>query len=144
MSLGEDSIPCRRRAFDTRLAWDYHREEIETRVTKRLSALSALASSTWGTGTINLRQGNGRPPDALWLLGMARPWRWSRQRYGTCDQEDTETSSPIHHWSLPHNGRCSGRYRSTSAPCTTATRTNSIRSHNAHHNHPAVRRHDRT
>ncbi|CRG90417.1 putative RNA-directed DNA polymerase from transposon BS [Talaromyces islandicus] len=42
--------------MDTRLRWDFHREVIEAKATKRLSALSALASSTWGTGLINLRQ----------------------------------------------------------------------------------------
>jgi ribonuclease HI len=31
-------------------------ENVESKATKRLSALSALASSTWGTGLINLRQ----------------------------------------------------------------------------------------
>ena len=41
---------------DTRLRWDHHREKIEANATKRLAALSALASSTWGTGLINLRQ----------------------------------------------------------------------------------------
>ena len=42
--------------MDTRLRWDYHREKMEAGATKRLSALSALASSTWGTGLVNLRQ----------------------------------------------------------------------------------------
>ena len=42
--------------MDSRLRWDYHREAIETKAIQRLSALSALASSTWGTGLINLRQ----------------------------------------------------------------------------------------
>ena len=42
--------------MDSRLRWDYHREKLESKGTKRLSALSALASSTWGTGLINLRQ----------------------------------------------------------------------------------------
>jgi ribonuclease HI len=42
--------------MDSRLRWDYHREIVEAKATKRLSALSALASSTWGTGLINLRQ----------------------------------------------------------------------------------------
>jgi ribonuclease HI len=42
--------------MDTRLRWDYHREKIEANATKRLSALSALASSTWGTGLVSLRQ----------------------------------------------------------------------------------------
>lgn len=42
--------------LDTGLRWDYHRDKIEASATKRLSALSALASSTWGTGMINLRQ----------------------------------------------------------------------------------------
>lgn len=42
--------------MDTKLRWDYHREKVEAGATKRLSALSALASSTWGAGTINLRQ----------------------------------------------------------------------------------------
>jgi ribonuclease HI len=41
--------------MDTKLRWDYHREKVEAGATKRLSALSALASSTWGTGAINLR-----------------------------------------------------------------------------------------
>jgi ribonuclease HI len=41
--------------MDTKLRWDYHREKVEARATKRLSALSALASSSWGTGTVNLR-----------------------------------------------------------------------------------------
>ncbi|KAJ6436012.1 RNA-directed DNA polymerase from mobile element jockey [Purpureocillium lavendulum] len=41
--------------MDSRLRWDYHREKMEAAATKRLSALSALASSTWGTGLINLR-----------------------------------------------------------------------------------------
>jgi ribonuclease HI len=42
--------------MDSRLYWDYHRENIEAKATKRLSALSALASSTWGTGLVSLRQ----------------------------------------------------------------------------------------
>lgn len=42
--------------MDSKLRWDYHREAIEAKATERLSALSALASSTWGTGVINLRQ----------------------------------------------------------------------------------------
>ena len=42
--------------MDSKLRWDYHREKVEAKATKRLSALSALASSTWGTGLINLRQ----------------------------------------------------------------------------------------
>jgi ribonuclease HI len=42
--------------MDSQLNWDYHREIMETKATKRLSALSALASSTWGAGLINLRQ----------------------------------------------------------------------------------------
>jgi ribonuclease HI len=41
--------------MDSRLRWDYHREAVEAKATKRLSALSALASSTWGTGLVNLR-----------------------------------------------------------------------------------------
>jgi ribonuclease HI len=41
--------------MDTRLRWDYHREKVEARATARLSAMSTLASSTWGTGLINLR-----------------------------------------------------------------------------------------
>ncbi|KAJ5556728.1 hypothetical protein N7494_000643 [Penicillium frequentans] len=41
--------------MDTKLRWDCHREKVEVGATKRLSALSALASSTWGTGTVNLR-----------------------------------------------------------------------------------------
>lgn len=32
--------------MDTKLRWDYHREKVEAAATKRLSALSALASST--------------------------------------------------------------------------------------------------
>jgi len=42
--------------MDTRLRWDHHREKIEKGATSRLAALAALASSTWGAGTINLRQ----------------------------------------------------------------------------------------
>ncbi|KAM0742770.1 hypothetical protein ACQRIT_002947 [Beauveria bassiana] len=42
--------------MDTRLRWDYHRERLEAGATSRLSALSALASSSWGTGLMNLRQ----------------------------------------------------------------------------------------
>lgn len=42
--------------MDSRLRWDHHREQLESKATKRLSALSALASSTWGAGFINLRQ----------------------------------------------------------------------------------------
>lgn len=41
--------------MDTKLRWDYHREKVEERATKRLAALSALASSTWGVGLTNLR-----------------------------------------------------------------------------------------
>ena len=41
--------------MDTTLQWDYHCEKIEAKATKRLSALSALASSTWGTGLTSLR-----------------------------------------------------------------------------------------
>ncbi|KGQ02487.1 RNA-directed DNA polymerase from mobile element jockey [Beauveria bassiana D1-5] len=42
--------------MDTKLRWDYHREKLEAGATSRLSALSALASSSWGTGLMNLRQ----------------------------------------------------------------------------------------
>ena len=42
--------------MDTKLRWDYHREKVEAAATKRLSALSALVSSTWGTALVNLRQ----------------------------------------------------------------------------------------
>jgi ribonuclease HI len=42
--------------MDTKLRWEYHHEKVEAGATQRLSALSALASSTWGTGVINLRQ----------------------------------------------------------------------------------------
>ena len=42
--------------MDSRLRWDHHREKVEAKATQRLAALSALASSTWGTGLINLRQ----------------------------------------------------------------------------------------
>ncbi|SPO06934.1 uncharacterized protein DNG_09628 [Cephalotrichum gorgonifer] len=42
--------------MDTKLRWEHHREKVEEKATKRLSALSALASSTWGTGAISLRQ----------------------------------------------------------------------------------------
>ena len=42
--------------MDSRLRWDHHREKVEAKATQRLSALSAIASSTWGTGLINLRQ----------------------------------------------------------------------------------------
>jgi hypothetical protein len=42
--------------MDSSLQWDYHREKLEAKATQRLAALSALASSTWGTGLINLRQ----------------------------------------------------------------------------------------
>ncbi|KAM0664346.1 hypothetical protein ACQRIU_006929 [Beauveria bassiana] len=42
--------------MDTRLRWDYHREKLEAGATARLSALSALASSSWGAGLVNLRQ----------------------------------------------------------------------------------------
>ncbi len=39
-----------------RLRWDYHRRKVEAAATKRPSALSALASSTWGRWTlINIR-----------------------------------------------------------------------------------------
>jgi ribonuclease HI len=41
--------------MDSQLRWDYHREKVEAKATQRLSALSALASSTWGTRLINLR-----------------------------------------------------------------------------------------
>jgi hypothetical protein len=54
----EASASCRYLGvhLDTKLRWDYHREKMEAAATKRLSALSALASSTWGTGLANLRQ----------------------------------------------------------------------------------------
>jgi ribonuclease HI len=42
--------------MDTKLRWDYHREKMEAGAITRLSALSALASSTWGTRMTNLRQ----------------------------------------------------------------------------------------
>jgi hypothetical protein len=53
----EASASCRYLGvhMDTKLRWDCHREKVEAGATKRLSALSALASSTWGTGTVNLR-----------------------------------------------------------------------------------------
>jgi ribonuclease HI len=52
------SLSCRYLGIhmDTRLRWDHHREQVEANATNRLAALSALASSTWGTGLINLRQ----------------------------------------------------------------------------------------
>ncbi|KAJ5677079.1 uncharacterized protein N7477_002712 [Penicillium maclennaniae] len=89
--------------MDTKLRWDYHREKVEAGVTKRLPALSALASSTWGTGAINLRPcvpRNGRAPDALWLFGMAHPWKQlhkQRIRYDEYHPEDPETCSSDHH-----------------------------------------------
>jgi ribonuclease HI len=42
--------------MDTKLWWHHHREKIEEGATRRLSALAALASSTWGVGLGNLRQ----------------------------------------------------------------------------------------
>lgn len=42
--------------MDSKLRWDHHCERVEAKATQRLSALSALASSTWGTGQVNLRQ----------------------------------------------------------------------------------------
>ncbi|KFA45923.1 hypothetical protein S40293_10177 [Stachybotrys chartarum IBT 40293] len=42
--------------LDTGLRWGPHREKMEAAAMKRLSALSALASSTWCTGMISLRQ----------------------------------------------------------------------------------------
>jgi exonuclease III len=42
--------------MDPRLYWHRHREKLEAKATDRLSAPSALASSTWGAGLINLRQ----------------------------------------------------------------------------------------
>jgi hypothetical protein len=42
--------------MDSRLRWDYHREKLEAKATQRLSALSAIASSTWDTRLINLPQ----------------------------------------------------------------------------------------
>ena len=42
--------------MDTKLWWHHHREKVEEGATRRLSALAALASSTWGVGLCNLRQ----------------------------------------------------------------------------------------
>lgn len=43
--------------MDSKLGWSYHRDKVEAKATQRLSALSALASSTWGnTGLTSLRQ----------------------------------------------------------------------------------------
>uniref|UniRef100_A0A8H7K2N2 RNase H type-1 domain-containing protein n=1 Tax=Bionectria ochroleuca TaxID=29856 RepID=A0A8H7K2N2_BIOOC len=42
--------------MDTRLRWNHHREKMEAGASKRLSALSALAGSTWGAKMVNLRQ----------------------------------------------------------------------------------------
>ena len=54
----EASTSCRYLGvqMDTRLWWHHQREEIEEGATGRLSALAALASSTWGTGLVDLRQ----------------------------------------------------------------------------------------
>jgi hypothetical protein len=41
--------------MNTKLRWNYHREELEAKATKRLSALSTQASSSWGTRATNLR-----------------------------------------------------------------------------------------
>jgi len=49
-------VPINGYPDDTKLRWDYHREKVEASATKRLSALAALASSTWGTGLVSLRQ----------------------------------------------------------------------------------------
>ena len=42
--------------MDSRLRWDCHRLQMEAKATRRLSALSTLASSSWGTGLVSLRQ----------------------------------------------------------------------------------------
>lgn len=42
--------------LDSRLNWSHHRQQLEAKATLRLSALSILASSSWGTGLVNLRQ----------------------------------------------------------------------------------------
>jgi len=54
----EASSSCRYLGIqmDTKLWWHHQREKIEEGATSRLSALAALASSTWGTGLVNLRQ----------------------------------------------------------------------------------------
>lgn len=53
----EASTSCRYLGIqmDTKLRWDYHCDKVEVGATKRLAALSALASSTWGTGAVILR-----------------------------------------------------------------------------------------
>jgi hypothetical protein len=40
--------------MDSQLRWKKHREEVEVKATKRLSAMSAITSSTWGAGMANL------------------------------------------------------------------------------------------
>lgn len=54
----EASLSCRYLGIETdpQLRLDYHREKLEGKATKRLLNLSALASSTRGTGLISLRQ----------------------------------------------------------------------------------------
>ena len=54
----EASASCRYLGvhMDSRLHWNHHRQRMEAKATERLSALSTLASSTWGTGLVNLRQ----------------------------------------------------------------------------------------
>lgn len=41
--------------MDTKLRWDYHREKVEENATKRLFALTAVASPREAPGTVNLR-----------------------------------------------------------------------------------------
>lgn len=42
--------------LDSRLNWYYHRQQIESKAALRLSALSKLASSSWGAGLVSFRQ----------------------------------------------------------------------------------------
>jgi hypothetical protein len=101
--------------MDTKLCWDYHCERVEVEVTKRIAALLALASSTWGTGMINLRQVYRAMIVPQMLYGCSA-WHIPGMAYGLWQQgngkphqENTKASSAGHHWSLPDNGRSSYR-----------------------------------
>ena len=122
--------------MDSKLHWGHHHEKVESKATKRLSALSSLASSTWGTGLINLRQVYRAMIVPQMLYGCSA-WhipgvrgKMSGSAIGAITRIQRYTAH--HHGSLSDHGGVRSGCGSASSAYTAATRTDHSRNHYAH------------